>query len=54
MPWTLTFPTGNVTPLVMYVVNGQPLPTIVPIVASVLWCGAFIAAAIWRTSREEF
>jgi len=54
MPWTLTFPTGNVNPLVMYVVNGRPLPTIVPIVASVLWCGAFIAVAIWRTSREEF
>jgi ABC-type transport system involved in multi-copper enzyme maturation permease subunit len=54
MPWTLTFPAGNVNPLVMYVVNGQPLPTIVPIVASVLWCVAFIAVAIWRTSREEF
>jgi ABC-type transport system involved in multi-copper enzyme maturation permease subunit len=54
MPWTLTFGAGNQNPLVMYVVNGRPLPTIVPIVASVLWCVVFIAVAVWRTSREEF
>jgi hypothetical protein len=53
LPWTLTFPVGNEDPLVASVVNGQPLPTVVPIIASALWCVVFIAVAIWRTSREE-
>jgi len=54
MPWILTFPVGDKIPLVGYVANGQPLPTLVPIIATVLWCVLFTAVAIWRMSREEF
>ena len=54
MPWILTFPVGDKIPLVGYVANGQPLPTLVPIIATVLWCVLFVAVAIWRIRREEF
>jgi hypothetical protein len=54
MPWILTFPVGDKTPLVGYVANGEPLPTLVPIIATVLWCVLFVAVAIWRIRREEF
>jgi len=41
-------------PLVLYLLKGRPLPTVVPIVATALWCVLFTAVAIWRMSREEF
>lgn len=54
LPWILTFPVGTENPLVQYVVSGQPLPTVTPIIASLLWCVLFIGMTIWRTGREEF
>jgi hypothetical protein len=30
------------------------LPTVVPIIATVLWCMLFVGGAIWRIRREEF
>jgi len=33
---------------------GQPLPSIVPIIATTFWAVLFVSVAIWRFKREEF
>jgi hypothetical protein len=33
---------------------GEPLPTLVPIIATALWCVLFTAIAFWRIRRVEF
>ena len=40
--------------LAVYMVQGQPLPTAAPIIATALWCVLFTGVAIWRMGREEF
>ena len=57
MPWRLLNDLGRngaLPGLGGNLVQGVPLPTVTPIIASVLWCAVFIGVAIWRTSREEF
>jgi hypothetical protein len=39
-------------PLAFALAIGQPLPTLTPIIASVLWCLIFTALAIWKFQRE--
>jgi ABC-2 type transport system permease protein len=54
-PWTIMYPMGQDTPsLAQQALLGQPLPSILPIIASVIWCIVFVAAAIWRFRKEEF
>jgi ABC-type transport system involved in multi-copper enzyme maturation permease subunit len=54
MPWKLLIDFNTNQPLANYIANGQPLPTVTPIIATALWCVLFTAVAIWRMSREEF
>jgi len=54
MPWKLLIDFETNQPLAYYLANGQPLPTVLPIIATALWCVLFTAVAIWRMSREEF
>ena len=54
LPWKLLIDFNTNRQLAFYLANGQPLPTVVPIIATALWCVLFIAVAIWRMSREEF
>ena len=57
MPWRLLNDLGRngaLPGLGGHPVQGVPLPTVTPIIASVLCCTVFIGVAIWRTSREEF
>ena len=54
LPWRLLIDFATNQPLAYYLANGQPLPTVVPLIATALWCVLFTAVAIWRTSREEF
>jgi ABC-type transport system involved in multi-copper enzyme maturation permease subunit len=57
MPWRLLIALGDhgvLPPLGGYLVRGLPLPTVIPIIATVLWCALFVAVAIWRIRREEF
>lgn len=54
MPWRLLLDFDTNQPLAYYLANGQPLPTVVPIIATALWCVLFTAVTIWRVSREEF
>ena len=53
MPWNLL---DNLTQpaLALSVVEGQPIQSIAPLVATVLWCVLFTGIAIWRFHREEF
>ena len=54
LPWRLLIPLGNESPFAGYLAMGARLPTVVPIVATVLWCALFVGVAIWRIRREEF
>jgi len=54
LPWKLLIDFNTNRPLAMYLANGRPLPTVIPIIATALWCVLFTAVAIWRMSREEF
>ncbi len=54
MPWRLVMPFGDKGPLAGYLAVGEPLPTMVPIIATLLWCALFVGVAIWRFRREEF
>ena len=54
LPWNLLMSFGKDPPLVMFVASGKPLPSVTPIIATLLWCVVFVAVAIWRFSREEF
>ncbi len=53
LPWKLISGFGE-APLAGYLVLGAPLPTLVPIIATLLWCVVFVGVAIWRIGREEF
>ncbi len=52
LPWKLLSSIGD-APLAGYLALGAKLPTVLPIIATVLWCVLFIGVAIWRTGREE-
>jgi ABC-2 type transport system permease protein len=54
LPYQLIYPTGNDPALAMMLVNQQPLPTIVPIVATIVWIVLFVVVALWRFERIEF
>lgn len=57
MPWGLLIALGEngaIPSLAGYMVQGQPLPSLVPIFAAALWCVLFTGVAIWRMCREEF
>jgi ABC-2 type transport system permease protein len=54
MPWNLVVPLGDKPSLAMALFQGEPLPTINPLIATVLWSLLFTVIALWRFSREEF
>jgi ABC-type transport system involved in multi-copper enzyme maturation permease subunit len=56
MPWVLVTNTANesLPAFFTYLLSGQPLPTVAPIIATALWCVLFTGVAFWRIRREEF
>jgi len=54
LPWRLLLDFGNKGPLVGYLAMGQPLPTLAPIITTLIWCVLFVCIAIWRIHRKEF
>jgi hypothetical protein len=38
----------------MLAMQGQPLPTTMPIYATAIWIVIFVSVALWRFAREEF
>ncbi|MBK8023065.1 MAG: ABC transporter permease [Chloroflexi bacterium] len=53
-PWTFIFPNGPEPGLAFQVMLGQPLGTVIPVIATTLWCLVFGSVALWRFQREEF
>src|SRR5512136_2332641 len=53
LPWKLLIDFEHNQQLAVYLANGQPLPTVTPIIATALWCLLFTGIAVWRISREE-
>jgi ABC-2 type transport system permease protein len=55
MPWNLTSAVSAARPAIaVSLVLGQPIPTLMPIIATVIGCVVFTLAAIWRFKKEEF
>jgi ABC-2 type transport system permease protein len=52
-PWPLLLEFSGPT-LARLLAQGQPLPTLVPIIATALWCILFTVVGLWRFGREEF
>lgn len=54
MPWKLAVQNSPDFSLAVALVTGQPLPSLVPVIATLIWCALFIGVAIWRFEREDF
>jgi ABC-type transport system involved in multi-copper enzyme maturation permease subunit len=57
MPWRLLIGLGKngaIPALGGYLMQGVPLPTVAPIIATAAWCVLFVGVALWRFRREEF
>jgi ABC-2 type transport system permease protein len=53
LPWLLV-PSGSAPGLAVEVMRSQPLSTITPIVATIVWIVVFVGVALWRFGRDEF
>jgi ABC-2 type transport system permease protein len=55
MPWSLTSAVSATRPAMgLALVLGQPIPTLMPLIATVIGCLVFTLVAIWRFQKEEF
>jgi len=55
MPWGIVYPLGDSAPsLVLAVIQSLPLPSLLPLFATLVWIVVMLAVAIWRFNHEEF
>jgi ABC-2 type transport system permease protein len=55
MPWSLTNAVSATWPaMAVSLVLGQPIPTLMPLISSLIGCLVFTLVAIWRFQKEEF
>lgn len=55
LPWNLVMDLGPQQPaLAVLLSQGQPLPTVTPIIGTAVLTALFIVVALWRFEREEF
>ena len=55
MPWNLVMDLGPDQPaLAVLLAQGQPLPTVTPVIGTAILTITFIVVAVWRFQREEF
>jgi ABC-2 type transport system permease protein len=55
MPWSLTSAVSATRPaMAVSLMLGQPIPTLMPLIATVIGCLVFTLVAIWRFQKEEF
>jgi ABC-2 type transport system permease protein len=55
MPWSLTTAVSATRPAIaVSLVLGQPIPTLMPLIATVIGCLVFPIITIWRLQKEEF
>lgn len=54
MPWNLTSSLDASRPaLALLLAQGLPLPSLVPLFATILWCLLFTCIALWKFNRDE-
>jgi hypothetical protein len=55
LPWTLVIPLNNSTelPLAAALMTGAPLPSLVPLFATMAASVIFVAIALWAFNRQE-
>lgn len=55
MPWNLTSAvSADKAAMAVSLVLGQPIPTLMPLIATLIGCLVFTLVAIWRFQKEEF
>ncbi len=55
MPWILTSAVNAASPaMAVALVLGQPIPSLMPVIATLTGCLVFTLVAIWRFRRDEF
>ncbi len=54
MPWNLLLDLPGAPSLAIAISSGLPLPTVTPIIGTVVMTILFILVALWRFNREEF
>ena len=55
MPWSLTNEISTTRPaMAVSLVLGQPIPSMMPLIGSIVGCLLFTAIAVWRFQKEEF
>jgi ABC-2 type transport system permease protein len=55
MPWVLSLPqNAGIPSLATQIMRSEPLWSVLPIIATAIWCVIFVAVAIWRFNRDEF
>ncbi len=53
LPYALTLDGGGASSVALALTMGQPIPSLLPVIASAAWSVLFICVAIWRFRREE-
>lgn len=54
-PYGLTVPGGAGDPgLALLIARGNPVPSLLPVIATIVWIAIFIGVTLWRFEREEF
>jgi ABC-type transport system involved in multi-copper enzyme maturation permease subunit len=55
LPWNLVMDLGPAQPaLAVALAQGQPLPTVTPVIGTAVLTIVFLVVALWRFQREEF
>ena len=55
LQWLIVMPLGTQPfPFAQLVMNGQPLPTVTPIIGTIVLTVVFVGIALWRFGNEEF
>ena len=53
LPYALTMSGGGAPSVALALAMGQPIPSLLPVIANAAWSVLFICVAIWRFRREE-
>ncbi len=55
MPWSIVIPTGGGSSALAHIAMlGQPLQSVSPIIATIMWIVVFVSVTLWCFGREEF
>ncbi len=54
LPYALTMSGGGMPSVALALAMGQPIPSLVPIMANAAWAVLFACVSVWRFQHEEF